>query len=129
VPLPTTRFKDARGTAYGAVLSAALAVALALFAARERQTAVLASVGIGTAGGPLAWNAILKFTEANQFFVDAPIPLFPVSWQDTGSAVFAVAVTGPILGLGPLAGGPGARIAGHSLLGAVAALLVDVYLY
>lgn len=115
--------------AYGAALSAALAVALTFFAARERQTAVLASVGIGGAVGPLAWNAILKFTEANQFFVDAPMPLFPVSWQDTGSAVFAVAAIGPILGLGPLGDSPGARVAAISLLGGVAALLVDVYLY
>jgi hypothetical protein len=24
----------------------------------------------------------------DQFFHDAPIPVFPISWQDTGSGVF-----------------------------------------
>jgi hypothetical protein len=37
-----------------------------------------------------------------QFFLDAPIPVFPISWQDTGSGVFTVAVAALLLGFGPL---------------------------
>lgn len=79
--------------------------------------------------GPVAWNAILHATAANQFFVDAPVPLFPVSWQDTGSGVFALAALGLILGLGPLRTAPGRRVALLACLGALAALVVDIYLY
>jgi hypothetical protein len=51
---------------------------------RQRSPGVLVAVAVGAFTGPVAWNAILRATAANQFFVDAPIPVFPVSWQDTG---------------------------------------------
>jgi chromate transporter len=35
----------------------------------------------GALSGPIAWNAILRATNARQFFTDAPIPIFPISWQ------------------------------------------------
>ena len=77
--------------AYGAALSAILGVLLVLAAARERRPGTLATVAAGAILGPVAWNAILRATNANQFFTDAPIPFFPISWQDTGSGVFALA--------------------------------------
>lgn len=76
--------------AYGAALSAVLAVLLVLLAG-VRAPAVLVAVAVGAFAGPVAWNAILWATAANEFFVDAPIPVFPVNWQDTGSSVFALA--------------------------------------
>lgn len=115
--------------AYGAALSAVLAVVLVLFAARERRPGIVATLAVGTLVGPVAWNAILHATAANQFFVDAPVPVFPVSWQDTGSGVFTLAALGLILGLGPLRTAPGQRVALLAGLGALAALVVDVYLY
>jgi hypothetical protein len=115
--------------AYGAALSAVLAVVLAALAARERKPGVLLAVALGAFVGPVAWNAILRATAANQFFVDAPIPVFPISWQDTGSGVFALAVLAVLLGLAPLRSEPGRRVALLALLGAVGALLVDIYLY
>jgi hypothetical protein len=42
--------------------------------------------------------------------------------------VFTVAVTA-VLGLRPLAAGPGRRVVGLALLAGLAAFLVDVYLY
>jgi hypothetical protein len=60
------------------------------------------SVVLAAAAGPVAWNAILRATRADQFFTDAPIPVFPISWQDTGSGVFAVATLASVLGLGGL---------------------------
>jgi hypothetical protein len=114
--------------AYGAALSAILAAVLAV-AARERAPAVLATIAVGAFAGPVAWNAILRVTGANQFFVDAPIPVFPISWQDTGSGVFALATLALILGAGPLRTAPAGRLTLLSVLGALAALIVDIYLY
>lgn len=79
--------------------------------------------------GPLAWNAILHTAGAGQFFHDAPIPVFPVSWQDTGSGVFTVAVAPLLLGFGPLRTDAARRLAGLAALAGLGALLVDIYLY
>lgn len=90
---------------------------------------MIATTAIATAAGPAVWNAILNSLRAPEFFVDAPIPLFPISWQDTGSGVFALALAALVLGLGPLAAEPGRRVALTALLSGVSALLVDIYLY
>jgi hypothetical protein len=115
--------------AYGAALSAVLAVVLVAVIGRQRSPGVLVTVAVGAFAGPVAWNAILRATAATQFFRDAPIPVFPVSWQDTGSGVFALATLAVLLGLGPLRTEPGRRVALAALLGGLGALLVDVYLY
>jgi hypothetical protein len=115
--------------AYGAALSAILAVLLVLLIAHERRPVVLASIAAGAIVGPVAWNAILRATNGDQFFTDAPIPVFPISWQDTGSGVFALAALALILGLGALHATPGRRVALLAGLGALGALLVDIYLY
>lgn len=114
---------------YGAALSAVLAVLLALLMARERRRVVLSGLALGAFLGPSAWNAMLRATAANQFFVDAPIPVFPVSWQDTGSGVFALAALAVILGFGAPTSTSTRRVAALALLGAGSALLVDIYLY
>ncbi len=113
---------------YGAALSAVLGVLLALIA-RERRPLVLVGVAVGAGAGPVAWNAILRATRADQFFVDAPIPAFPISWQDTGSGVFALAALALILAAAVPATSSPRRVAGLALLGAISALLVDIYLY
>jgi len=115
--------------AYGAALSALLAVVLVALIGRQRNLGVLLTTAVGAFAGPVAWNAILRATAANQFFVDAPIPVFPVSWQDTGSGVFTLAALAVLLGLGPLRIEPGHRLTLAALLGALGALLVDIYLY
>jgi hypothetical protein len=115
--------------AYGAALSAVLAVLLVVFLARERHPVVLGSIAAGTITGPVAWNAILRATHANQFFTDAPLVVFPISWQDTGSGIFTLAALTLLLGFGPLRTTPGHRVALLAGLGALAALLVDIYLY
>jgi hypothetical protein len=115
--------------AYGAVLSAVLATALVGLLVRPRRPLVIATAGVAAGVGPAAWNAILNAVHAPGFFTDAPIALFPVSWQDTGSGVFALAASVLLLGFGPLAAEPGRRVALAALLAAVAALVVDVFLY
>ena len=95
----------------------------------DRRPFVLLGMAVGTAAGPIAWNGILRVARADQFFVDAPIPIFPVSWQDTGSGVFAVAVLALLLGFGVLPTSPSRRTALLALLGGISALVIDVYLY
>jgi hypothetical protein len=114
---------------YGAALSALAALVLAFLVARERRLGTLVAVAVGAFAGPFAWNAILRAVNAPQFFVDAPLPVFPVSWQDTGSGVFAFAALAMILGIGPLRSAPARRLVLLAGLGALAALVVDVFLY
>ncbi|WP_211482542.1 hypothetical protein [Arthrobacter sp. OV608] len=87
------------------------------------------AVAVGAFAGPFAWNAVLRAVDAPQFFVDAPLPVFPVSWQDTGSGVFAFAVLALVLGMGPLRSAPAQRVILLAGLGSIAALVVDVFLY
>jgi hypothetical protein len=114
---------------YGAGLSAAVAGAALAALARARRPAVLLTGVLATAAGPLAWNAILRATHANQFFTDAPLRLLPASWQDTGSGVFALAAAAVLLGIGPLATAPARRTIGLAVLCGLAAFMVDIYLY
>jgi hypothetical protein len=99
---------------YGAALSAVFtAVALAL-GLRERRAAILVSAVLAAFVGPIGWNAILPATHAREFITDACTGVFPVSWQDTGSGIFTVAVGSILLGVfnrRPPAGGssPGSR--------------------
>lgn len=115
--------------AYGAALSAVVAVILVAVAVRPRRPVVIAVAGLAAAVGPAAWNAILNTVHAPEFFTDAPLVAFPISWQDTGSGVFTVALAVLVLGLGPLSTAPGRQVALTALLAGVGALLVDIYLY
>ncbi|MEU6807914.1 hypothetical protein ABZ920_02625 [Streptomyces sp. NPDC046831] len=114
---------------YGAALSALLTAVLLAFAARPRRLAVITAGALAAAAGPIAWNAILRAAHGEEFFTDAPLAVFPVSWQDTGSGVFALATGAMALGLGPLCNEPAHRTATCALLAGLAALVVDVYLY
>jgi hypothetical protein len=115
--------------AYGAALSAVLAGVLVALAARGQRVSAGVCAAFGAAAGPVAWNAILRATHASTFFTDAPVAVMPASWQDTGSGVFALAVTALLLGLGPLATAASRRTVALSLLAGLAAFVVDVYLY
>jgi hypothetical protein len=114
---------------YGAALSALAAGVLVGFVGRERRPSVLACGAVSALLGAVAWNAILHATHANQFFHDAPIPVFPISWQDTGSGVFTVAAATVLLGFGPVRAEPARRLALLAILAGLGALLVDIYLY
>ena len=90
---------------------------------------VVAGAVLATAAAPIGWNSILRATHASNFFTDAPIAVFPASWQDFGSGVFTLAGVTLVLAAGSLrktAAGRMAVIAGGC---ALAAFLVDVYLY
>jgi hypothetical protein len=113
--------------AYGAALSGVLAAVAVRGFLRERRKA-WPTAAIGAAAGAFAWNAILRHTGGN-FFADAPITVFPISLQDTGSGVFATAFAALLLGFGALRTASGRRLALAAGLCGLSALLVDVYLY
>jgi hypothetical protein len=104
------------GTLHGAALLAVVAGAAPTALARPRESAVTLTGALATAGGPLAWNAILRAAHASQFLTDAPLRLLPASWQDTGSGVFALATTihldHQLAVVSQQAGQPGAAAAG-----------------
>jgi hypothetical protein len=113
---------------YGVVLSGVVAAAAIALLLRDRRPAVLFAGAVSAAAAPLAWDLILRRT-GGHFFTDAPGVVFPISFEDTGSGVFATALSALVLGFGPLRAAPGARVAKTVLVCGVAALLVDIYLY
>jgi hypothetical protein len=115
--------------AYGAALSAVLAALLTGLTIRQHRAAATIGASAGALTGPIAWNAILHATHASTFFTDAPIAVFPASWQDTGSAVFTFAATTLILGLITLRKDAAARVVSIALIAAASAFLIDIYLY
>jgi hypothetical protein len=115
-------------TIWGILASAILAVVATWFLLRERRAAVLLATAAAALLGPLLWDLILRHT-GGDFFVDAPGYVFPVSFEDAGSGVFAAAIAALLLGLGPLRADTGRRVALNSLVCGLAALLVDIYLY
>jgi hypothetical protein len=115
-------------TIWGVIASGVLGAVLVWAALRERRPGVLVTAAAAAALGPLLWDLILRHT-GGDFFVDAPGVVFPVSFEDTGSGVFATALAAVALGLGPLRASNGRRTAVAALLCGVAALLVDIYLY
>jgi hypothetical protein len=113
---------------WGILGSALLAVLAVRFVLRERRVAVLATAAAAALLGPLLWDLLLRHT-GGDFFVDAPGTVFPVSFEDTGSGVFATAIGALLLGFGPLRASSGRRLAVVALACGLAALLVDIYLY
>lgn len=114
---------------YGAALSALVAAALVALGGRERRPVVLVCAAVSALLGAASWNAILHATHADQFFHDAPIPVFPISWQDTVSGVFTIAVAAVVLGIGPMRTDSARRLALAAALAGFGALVVDIYLY
>ena len=113
---------------WGLVASGVLALLLFWFVLRERGRAALVTGVAAAVLGPLVWDLILRHT-GGDFFVDAPGYVFPISFEDLGSGVFATAIAALLLGFGPLRAATGARLARACLVGGLAALLVDIYLY
>ena len=114
--------------AWGVIASAVLAAVALRVLLRERRASVLLVGALAALLGPLLWDLILRHT-GGKFLVDAPGYVFPVSFEDTVSGVFATAVAALTLGFGPERSASGRRLALAAVVCGVAALLVDVYLY
>jgi hypothetical protein len=114
---------------YGAILSAVLATVLVVFLARDRRPAVLILAAASALVAPACWNTILRLTGATGAFShDPPFRPFPISWQDVGSGVFTLALASTAFALGAATDLP-RRVAVLAAWTALAALLVDIYLY
>lgn len=99
----------------GASLSAVGADLLVAVAVRPRRVVVIATAPASAIVGPLAWNAILRATHGNSFFVDAPVAASRCHGR-TGSGVFTLAATPVLRGLGPLARDPGRTLLAVAVL-------------
>ncbi len=113
---------------FGVVASGVLVVLFFAVVLHERRQQVLLASAVAAMLGPLLWDLVLRRT-GGDFFVDAPGYVFPVSFEDAGSGVLALAIGAIVLGLGPLRGEPGRRVAVLSGFCGLAALLADTYLY
>ncbi len=113
---------------FGAALTLVLVAAAQQFIARRSPVTVMCAAA-ASAAGAIVWNAILHNDGGHGFFVDAPIVVFPVSWQDIGSGVFALAATSVALGLGPERRSTAATTTRLALLASAITLAVDIYLY
>jgi hypothetical protein len=114
---------------YGVALTAAGETALTVAVSRWRHPALAGTAVVGAVLAVLGWQAVLHVTHAWEFFTDLPFAPFPVSWQDTGSGVTALAVTALALAYGPLRRDPAPVAATLAAASGTVALLVDVYLY
>ncbi|MDQ0663183.1 hypothetical protein QFZ35_001681 [Arthrobacter ulcerisalmonis] len=115
---------------FGALLSALAALVLLLLVRRERRAGVVATAAGAALLMPMLWNSILDWTGAIGLFShDLPFPPFPVSWQDTGTGVFTLAGTALALMVGPCRNDRARNVSATTAVTALAALLVDVYLY
>jgi len=80
------------------------------FVLRDRRIRVLAGAGVAAGLAPFLWDLILRHT-GGDFFVDAPGVVFPVSFEDSGSGVFATALAALLLGFGPMGADNGRELA------------------
>jgi len=115
---------------YGAALTTVVTALVVVLIKRERSPRVLIPTLAAAFLGPLAWNAMLHRAgnTSDGFFVDIPFKPFPVSWQDTGSGVFTLAVASVFLGF-VLRPQPAGRVLVLTSLTAALAFLVDIYFY
>lgn len=114
----------------GALLSAVAASALTVLLRRDRRISVLVTAAGAALVMPVIWNSILNLTGAIGLFSrDLPFAPFPISWQDTGTGVFTLAGAAVALMVGPCRNDPPRRVAVTAAAVALAALVIDVYLY
>lgn len=115
--------------AYGALLSALFAAGGVFVFGGERRGRVALVAGLVTAAAAGGWNAIVRVTEASALTRSAPFDAFPASWKDVSTGVWALAASAVVLGAGVRPTARAVHLVLLSLLCAVAAFLVDVYLY
>jgi len=89
-----------------------------------RQVRRLASIGVASTIGIVAWNVALNVGTATGFNVDSPF--LGLSLQDVGSGVLAFAATALALGLLTDRAEPAGRVVGASAIVGLVTILVDL---
>lgn len=115
--------------AYGAALTAVAVGLLVVFAGKQRSVPLVVAIVVTAVVCVVGWNSILQATHADEFFTDFPFKAFPISWQDFGSGVFALAGVAMLLSFGPLREQPAKQVGLLAAWAGLGALLVDMYLY
>ena len=111
---------------YGSLIGPAVGVG-ALWAARERETRTLAVVAVAASAGTWLWNTMLNVRHATSVDGDIPFRPFPISWQDTGTAVFAFTTITAVLLATIHRNQPGHRTLKIAGTATTAVLILDIY--
>lgn len=111
---------------FGAIVGP-LVAAVALWITGVRSRRSLAVAGAGVLVGTVVWNVMLNVRQAVEIDVDVPFVLFPISWQDAGTGVFAFAFTTAALLSSVHRDQPGHRTLKVAGVAAMTALIIDVY--
>lgn len=111
---------------YGSLIGPAVGV-VALILLGERQPRTLLTVAAGICGGTWIWNTMLNVRHASVIDVDIPFKPFPISWQDTGTGVFAFAAATFLLLATVHRNEPGRRTLKVAGIAGIAALIMDIY--
>ena len=81
---------------FGSIIGPAVGVAL-LYLLGERQPRTLAVAAVAACAGTWLWNTMLNIRHATTIDGDIPFRPFPISWQDTGTAIFTFATVSGVL--------------------------------
>ena len=111
---------------FGSIVGPLVGIA-ALWALRERHRPTLAISAVAVFAGTWLWNGMLNVRHATMIDGDIPFKPFPISWQDTGTGIFAFAFTTTALLATISRHQPGHRTLKIAGIAAIAAFLMDVY--
>jgi hypothetical protein len=111
---------------FGSLVGPAVGV-VALWFAGEREPRTLAATALSVCAGTWLWNTMLNVRHAAVIDVDIPFRPFPISWQDTGTAVFSFAATSLVLLATTHRNQPGRRTLKIAGIATLAALIMDIY--
>jgi hypothetical protein len=111
---------------FGSLIGPAAGVLL-LWSLRERRWATLAVTAASVCAGTWLWNSMLNVRRAGVIDGDIPFKPFPISWQDTGTGVFAFTFAALALLATIQRDEPGRRTLKIAGIAALAAFVMDVY--
>jgi hypothetical protein len=111
---------------FGSLIGPAVGVVV-LWLAKEREPRTLLVTAGAVCAGTWLWNTMLNIRRANVIDGDLSFALFPISWQDTGTGVFAFAFAAGALLATVNRDEPGYRTLKCAGIAAATALVMDVY--
>lgn len=111
---------------FGSIIGPISGVAI-LWMMKERRPQTLAVAAAGVCAGTWLWNLMLNVRHANVVDGDIPFRPFPISWQDTGTAMFSFAFASAMLLASVHRNEPGRRTLKIAGIAAGAALVMDIY--
>ena len=111
---------------YGSLIGPVVGVAV-LWLLGERNRSSLIAAAVGVCAGTWLWNFMLNVRHASVIDGDIAFKPFPISWQDTGTAIFSFAFAAALLLATSHRNQPGHRTLKIAAIAAAAALILDIY--